>query len=215
MATIFTLVATRTIMPTIQATSVNRTAAMLVLYSGSIARLLFGHGRLTSTSIIDVDHALAAFSVGVVGSMLMILTARTFSAIDQFRGIVASQTCALVLYVPLGLLLRSQLGTTGLALAFGLAELAGATFGVGLTARWLDVRLGEIARQVVLPVVVRAAVIFGALAAFRFGVTPRSDVVELAGAALVGVSVGICLLWWSDWPELDRLRSFARRFSLS
>lgn len=190
------------------------TAEFVALYSGSVTGLLFGHGKLTSTSLLEVDRSLAAFSVAVVGTMLMIFTSRVFNAIDHFRGIVLSQSLALALYVPLALLLRPPLGPAGLALAFGIGELVGGLFGVGVTARRIGVEMREIARRVVLPAGARAGLLLGALASFRYGVAPKSELAEVAGGLALGVGVAVALLWRSAWPELEGLRRFARRLSL-
>ena len=186
------------------------TGAYTALYAGSVTGLLFGHGKLSVTAQLEVSRALAAFSVAIVGTMLMIITARVFGAINRFHGIVVSQTVALVLYVPLALMLRPPLGPAGLALAFGIAELTGGTYAVVRCARLLDVPLRRVFGAVVLPVCGHAAVVVVVLAAFRYGLHPGSYAVEAFGGLLVGAIAGALVLWWSSWPELEGMRTFVR-----
>ena len=89
------------------------TAAFMALYAGEVVELLFDRGSLSTTSLLEIEHALAAFSVAIVGTMLLIFTARIFAAVDHFRGIVTTQGFALVLYVPLALILRPVSGRPG------------------------------------------------------------------------------------------------------
>jgi peptidoglycan biosynthesis protein MviN/MurJ (putative lipid II flippase) len=140
-----------------------------------------------------------------VGSMLLILTSRAFYATDLFRGIVWSQLAVLVVYAPLAVLLRSAYGATGLATAFGFAELVGGIVAVGLVARVVHMA-GSDARPL-LAVVYPTALAAGALAVIRI-VVDRAPLSEssaavcgavLGGAALV-VIVSVFLLR-SDWPE--------------
>lgn len=187
------------------------TAAYLALYSASVAAFLFDRGSLGANSLLEIDRALAAFSVGVVGSMLMIFTARIFSAIDHFRGIVVSQALALALFVPLALLLRPQLGPAGLALAFGIAEVSGALLGLRMSSLRLGLPAGGLVREVALPALVRAAVVAAALVAFRHGLDPVAPAIEALGGLAVGGIVALVLLWTSGWPEVSVLRRIARR----
>jgi putative peptidoglycan lipid II flippase len=187
------------------------TAAYLALYSASIAAFLFDRGSLDSNSLLEIHRALAAFSLGVVGSMLMIFTARIFSAIDHFRGIVVAQAFALALFVPLALLLRPALGPAGLALAFGIAEVSGGLLGLRMSARRLELPASTLVREVALPAIARAAVVAAALAAFRHGVDPGSAAVEALGGLTVGGVAALVLLWTSGWPEVSVLGRAARR----
>lgn len=187
------------------------TGAYVALYSESVSGLVFGHGSLSATSLVEVSRTLAAFALAIVGSMLMILTARVFGAIDRFHGIVLSQSVALALYVPLAVLLRPLLGPSGLALAFGVAEVAGGLFGVVQCARRLEARLPSIARTVGLPVAVRAAPVVVGLAVFHYAIAPGSDAAEALGGLALGTLLGVAVLWWSSWPEVEAMRRFAQR----
>ena len=186
------------------------TASYVALYSGSIVDVLFARGDLTSTSLHEIDRALAAFSLAVVGSMLMIFTARIFSAVDRFRGIVLAQTIALALYVPLAFALRPVGGPAGLAVAFGIAEVAGAAYAVWSSARALGVSARELLRAVA-PAAARTAAFAAALAAFRYGADPAGGLAAAGGGLTVGGLVGLLLLWTSGWPEVSVLRRVARR----
>jgi len=186
------------------------TGAFVALYAGSITGLLFGHGKLSSAAQLEVSRALAAFSVAIVGTMLMIITARVFGAIDRFHGIVVSQTIALALYVPLALLLRPPLGPAGLALAFGVAELTGGMYAVLRCARFLDVSLVRLFRAVLVPACAHAAAVVLVLVSVRYGIHPGSNAVEAIGGLAVGALVGAAVLWWSPWPELEGMRHFVR-----
>lgn len=186
------------------------TASYVALYSSSIVRILFGRGDLTSTSLLEIDRALAAFSIAIVGSMLMIFTSRVFSAVDLFRGIVLAQGIALALYLPLAFALRPVSGPAGLALAFGIAEVTGAAFAVRMSARALGVPVGDLVRAAV-PAAARTAVVVAALAAFRYGVDPPGDSAAAGAGLAIGGLVALVLLWTSGWQEVDVLRRVARR----
>jgi putative peptidoglycan lipid II flippase len=186
------------------------TAAYVALYAESVTGLLFGHGKLNPDAQHEVSRALAAFSVAVVGTMLMIITARVFGAIDRFHGIVVSQGIALALYVPLALALRPGLGPAGLALAFGVAELTGATYAVLRCARYVDTSVRELLRTVVVPACGRATAVVVLLAAVHYGLDPRSNLVEAIGGLAAGILAAGAVLWWSSWAELDGMRKFVR-----
>ena len=187
------------------------TAAFMALYAGEVVELLFDRGSLSTTSLLEIEHALAAFSVAIVGTMLLIFTARIFAAVDHFRGIVTTQGFALVLYVPLALILRPVSGPAGLALAFGAAELAGGLLGVWLSSRRAGVTFGMLARDVAAPALSRATLVAVVLAGTRYAFDSTPAVVAvLTGFVGGGIAAG-SLLWLARWPEADVLRRVARR----
>ena len=56
-------------------------------------------------------------------------------AINHFRGILWSQLVVVALYLPLALAVRTTYGSTGLAAAFGIAELAGGVVSIVLAGQ--------------------------------------------------------------------------------
>lgn len=188
-----------------------------VVYAVPIATVLFERGALTGESVARIGNALAGFGLAVLGSMLLIFTAKVFLAIDLFRGIVWSQLAVLIAYVPLALPLRGAAGTTGLALAFSFAEAFGGLVSVAYAARTLDLSLGVSFRSIVLPVARSGIPVVAALLSFRVLVEVVASSPADPDALLLllgGGAVGLCAvstsLWVAGWPETERLRDAVR-----
>ncbi|MDX6477389.1 MAG: putative peptidoglycan lipid flippase, partial [Gaiellaceae bacterium] len=184
-------------------------AAFLALFAHSTTDLLLRRGAFDPRAARQVAAALAVFTLALVGSMLMVFVARIFYAVAYFRGVVWTQVVALAVYAVVAFPLRSQWGTSGLALAFGVAEVAGGVFGLAIAGR----KVGLAARAALLhawvPAFGRAAIVAAALAAVRLAA--GDDFVSLAVAAFVAGLVGAAVLWQATWPELDGVKRAARR----
>jgi putative peptidoglycan lipid II flippase len=191
-------------------------AAYLALFAESIAEFVFAAGDLSGASILEIEKTLRAFSLALLGTMVLVFTARVFNALDFFRAIAWSQGAALLVYVVLALPLRPALGPSGLALAFGIAELVGAGFALIVASRRIGLDAATIVRRVVRPLGWR----IGALAAglvlthsiLSLVGVERSSVVALAGLAVAAI-LGIALLWSTPWEELDGARAVVRRLT--
>jgi putative peptidoglycan lipid II flippase len=191
-------------------------AAFLALYAHNVAAFVFERGAFDASAVAPVATALAAFTPALLGNMLMILAWRVFYAIDYFPGTVAVMGVALAVYVPLALVLREAHGAAGLAFSFGIAELTAGVVAVGLVAYKLQLRLPTLAREAMVPVVLRAGVVVVAMALYRGLVelmalpAPLKGVVVVGGSVVVGLTAATVVLWTSGWPEVGRVKSRIR-----
>jgi len=142
-------------------------AGFFALFAQPTTDLLLRRGAFDPRAAHHVASALAAFSLALVGTMLMVFVARIFYAIAYFRGVVWTQVVALAVYVAIALPLRSVWSTSGLAIAFGIAEVTGGVFGLALAGRKADLA-GRVALvEACVPACARAAVVVAALAVVR------------------------------------------------
>lgn len=188
-------------------------AAFLALYAFNVAAFVFERGEFGSETVGPVAAALVAFTPALVGNMLMILAARVFYAIDFFRGTILALGVALALYVPLAFVLRHAFGATGLAAAFGIAELVAGVVSVALIVRSLSLGVGRLFRTSVGPAVARAGVVVVALVAYRTALAvvdlpvALKGLTTVAGGVVVGAVVSAVALWRSEWPEVARVKT--------
>jgi peptidoglycan biosynthesis protein MviN/MurJ (putative lipid II flippase) len=196
--------------------------AYIVLFATPIVQTLLQRGALDEHDAVAVAHALVAFCPAVVGSMLLIVTSRAFYASNLFSGIVWSQLVVLLAYGPLAFALRDPHGATGLAAAFGVAELAGGIVSVVLVARLVDITWPD--ARPLLAVVLPVALVTVVLGGIRIAVdqAPLSAATAAVCATIVGGVALVLLvsgfLLTSHWPEatvfrrrLLGLRSIERR----
>jgi putative peptidoglycan lipid II flippase len=192
-------------------------AVFFAAYGEETVRVLLERGAFDPHEARQAGTALSVFALALVGSMLMVLVARVFYAVDYFRAVVWTQLCALVVYVAIALPFRNAWGTTGLALAFGVAELTGAALGVWLAARRTRLGIAELLGDAVVPSVGRAALVAAALVGARLvtgsGALGSSALVHLAFGLLVGFLASGIVLWSSGWPELRTLKRGLRRLA--
>jgi peptidoglycan biosynthesis protein MviN/MurJ (putative lipid II flippase) len=183
----------------------------LVLFAKSLVQTLLQRGALDAQDTTAVAHALIGFSPGVLGTMLLIVTSRAFYATNLFRGIVWSQLAVLVVYCPLAIALRGPYHSTGLAAAFGLAELAGGLLALVLVARLVDISWsdGRSLLAILLPVGLVSTVLVGV----RVGIdqAPLSESTAALCSTVVGAGALILVvggfLLRSGWPEAAIFRS--------
>lgn len=186
--------------------------AFLSIYSDEIAIVLFDRDAVSPQSLVAVQHSLLAFSLALLGWMLTIYASRLFSALDLFRGLILQEVVALTVYLAIVFPLREELGVPGVALAFGIGQVAGGIFGAALVARRLGVSASAVARTV-LPAGARALPIVLVVAAVKVGLDAAGGtpalVVALAGG-LSAVLATAAVLWRVQWEELDSIRRFLR-----
>jgi hypothetical protein len=142
-----------------------------------------------------------------------VFVARVFYASGYFRGVVWSQGAAVVVYAVVAFPLRATWGTTGLAVAFGVAELAASAFAVGLAARRVGLPAARVLATSVAPVVPRAAVVVAGLVAARFALDAgvASSAWPRLLVALLVASAGVAAaLLTSGWAEVQRARAALR-----
>ena len=190
-------------------------AAFFATFAHQTIAVLLERGAFGAQSATAVSHVLAAFSLGLLGNMVMVFAARVFYAVDYFRAGAWSQVFALALYAMAALPMRAAWGTTGLALAFGVAEVGGAVFAILLAARRVSFGGRDILVGAVVPAAARAAIVAAALLlvrlAFSRNVPSSSSFVQLVIALAVGTLVSTVVLWRSNWPELGRMKRTVRR----
>jgi peptidoglycan biosynthesis protein MviN/MurJ (putative lipid II flippase) len=188
--------------------------AYIAVYSGPITEALFDRDAVSASSLVVIQQCLLAFSLALLGWMLTIYSARMFGALNLFRGLILQELVALLVFLAIVLLLRDALGTPGVALAFGIGQVAGGLAAVGLIVSKLDVRLRALAAEAVLPAAGRAVPVVAALLLVAFALVEQSDVPPFAAAgagALTAVVVTIAVLWRASWPELGSMRGFFAR----
>jgi putative peptidoglycan lipid II flippase len=188
-------------------------AAALASFFAAFGRetidVLLQRGAFDPSAAADAARVLSSFALALVGNMLMVFVARVFYAVGYFRAVVWSQLWALVVYAVVALPLRAASGTSGLALAFGIAEASAAVYGLVLAGR----RIGlapRAASGAVLEALARAALVAASVWAIRLvfdaGALESEPRLRLA-LALIGASlVGGIVLWTSGWPEVARLK---------
>jgi putative peptidoglycan lipid II flippase len=191
------------------------TAAFFALYGRETVSVLLEHGAFGPHSARSVGSALSAFALALVGSMLMVFVGRIYYAIDYFRAVVWVQLWALVGYAAVAFPLREVWGTTGLAVAFGIAEASGAAFALVLAFRRVGLGLGAAAVQALVPAAARAALVAAVLGILRLALDPQRlgapSSVRFAAGIGIGALAGGAVLWQSDWPELERVKQRLRR----
>lgn len=187
-------------------------ALVLALFADEIARLVFGHGALEgSARLVEIQASLRGFAPAVVGSLVLIYTARVFAAVDFFRALVWSQAVALATYLALGPFLRVDAGPGGLAAAFSVAELVGASVAVALAAKRIQLGLPTLLRTAVAAVAWRGVVVAAALAAWSTAGGGVDDAVRVGLAIAIATVLGAALVWRTGWREVEGVRRILRR----
>jgi putative peptidoglycan lipid II flippase len=181
-------------------------AAFFAMYGRETADVLLERGEFGAHAASEVGSIIAAFSLALVGSMLMVFVARIFYAIDYFRAVVWVQVWALVLYAAIALPLRDVWGTTGLGLAFGIAEVSAATFALMLSFGRVGLDRSDAIARAVIPAAGRASIVAAAVGLVRLALASEPRGVRMAVAVLVGLALGAAVLWRADWPELARVK---------
>ncbi len=193
-------------------------AGFFAFFGRETTALLLERGAFDPADAHETGVALATFALALVGTMIMVFAARVFYAVDYFRGVVWTQISALVVYVAVALPFRAAWGTSGLAAAFGVAEVCGAAFALVLAARQVRLAVPETVRVAVLPAAGRAAVVAAAFGSVRLAVAAGAlgdwAFVRIGVALTVGATAAAAVLWSSAWPELGRLKRTIRRLAL-
>lgn len=197
-------------------------AALFACYGPNLVGFLLQRGAFGGGETSDVGRVLSAFSLALVGSMLIVFASRVFYAVDFFRAAVWAQGAALAVYVAAALPLRWLWGPSGLAVAFGVAELAGGVFAVVLAARRLELETWKIVRRGVVPGLRYGLRVAFALVVYRLVVESRwwevpqdwKGVVMVGGAFAVGAVTAAKALWSSGWPEAQRMKDAAWKLFL-
>jgi len=189
-------------------------ASFFVFFGPDTIGVLLRRGALSVHAADRSGTLLAAFSLALLGNMLLVLLSRIFYAIDYFRAVVWTQVWALVVYALLALPLRAVWGTTGLALAFGTAETSAAVFAVWLAGRRTKLGLRPTFAASVLPALGRSLPVAAALACARLiagaGAVGSLSLARVLLGLGVGVVTGVAVLWRSGWPEVGPVKRRVR-----
>lgn len=197
-------------------------ATLLAVYGPNLIGFLLQRGAFHADSVSEVGRVLSAFSLALFGNMLMIFAARVFYSVDFFQAAVWAQGAALVVYLAAALPMRAAWGPTGLAAAFGVAEVGGGVFAIVLAARRLELAAWTVARRAVFPGVrfgmrvALALIIYRLLLESSWLTVPLSlkGVAVVGGGLLVGAVTAGKALWTSGWPEAQRLKDGAWKLLL-
>jgi putative peptidoglycan lipid II flippase len=184
-------------------------AAFFVLFASPITDLLLERGALDPADAKRVASAMAAFAPALIGTMIMVFVARIFYAVAYFRAIVWTQVAALAVYAIVALPLRAEWGVSGLALAFGIAEVLGGIYGLVLAARRVGLSLRASIVESCAPAVGRALLVVAALGSVRL--TAGNAFPAMTASLVVAAVVGGAVLWHANWPELGGLKRRVRR----
>jgi putative peptidoglycan lipid II flippase len=188
-------------------------AAFFALFAAPITDLLLERGALDPADAHRVASAMAAFAPALVGTMIMVFVARIFYAVAYFRAIVWTQVAALAVYAVVALPLRGAWGVSGLALAFGIAEVIGGTFGLVLAGRRVGLSVRASLVESCAPAVGRALLVAAALGVMRLAA--GAAFLAMSGALVVATVVGGAALWHANWPELGGIKRRVRRRAVS
>ena len=191
-------------------------ATYFAAFGVPVTGALLQRGAFGGSASTETGKVLSVFALALAANLIVILTSRLFVAIDFFGAGLWCQGVVLVVYLIVAIPLRSVWGLSGLALAFGLAETAGALTALVLTAWRLDLGPRKLATATVLPAVRRAGFVVVALLVFRTAVGHDGISIEYAGLirvggslVVLGVMVGV-MLWTADWPETQRIKLVTR-----
>ncbi len=191
-------------------------ASYFALFGSPLTGALLQRGAFGAAASSETGRVLSVFALALAANLLLILTSRVFFAADFFSAALWCQGVVLVVYVAIALPLREALGLRGLALAFGLGEMAGALTGVVLAARHLRLSGWELVVETLVPAARRAAIVLLALIGYRVVVNRSgvaiaySGVVHVGGSlAVLGLTSGLSL-WRAGWSETERVKRVLR-----
>jgi putative peptidoglycan lipid II flippase len=191
-------------------------ATYFAAFGVPVTSALLQRGAFGSVASSETGKVLSVFALALAGNLIVILTSRVFSAIDFFSGALWCQGVVLVVYVVVAIPFRAAWGLSGLALAFGIAEMAGAVTGLVLAARRLHLAPRILGSATFLPAIRRAGVVCAALLVLRVGiahdgVSTRDAPLIHAGGSLVVLSIVVAVtLWTARWPETERVKHILR-----
>ncbi len=189
-------------------------ASLFALFGDETVEVLLQRGAFDPAAARRAGIVLAAFSLALVGTMVMVFVARIFYAVAYFRAVVWTQLVALGIYLVVAFPLRAAWKTTGLALAFGVAEVIGATAGVVLAGRKITLPLRTALVSMLLPAILGALPVAAALAVTRLLLdrTPAdSSYLRFGVAVAVAAVAATAILWTSGWPEVGPLKRRLRQ----
>ena len=188
-------------------------AAALALLAVPLISTLFHYGQFSVEDVLMTRRALTAYSIGLVGLILVKVLAPGFYARQDIRTPVKIAVITLFATQLMNLALIGPLKHAGLALAIGL----GACLNAGLLYYKLrqkriyepQPQWAQFAIRLVLALLVMAAVLWGAMGSENWWLVAawQQRMAGLLGLVCLGATVYFATLWMLGF----RVRDFARR----
>jgi len=195
------------------------TAVMIVL-SGPIASVFFQYGLFSAAAADRTASALAFFSIGLTGHIVVHVMTRAFYAMQDTRTPVLWAIIAVAINVPLMIILSGPMGVEGLALALSIAaslEVLGLVW--ALRRRIDSIEEGEVLRSIARSggaAVLAAIAMLGGLAWTRAALPELltnggGRVLALLALAALGMVVYLAVALALRSPELAQVRRYLSR----
>ena len=192
-------------------------SAALVVLAGPVAAVFFQYGLFSADDSARTASALAFFSIGLVGHIVVHVLTRAFYAMQDTRVPVLWAIVAVALNVSLMLLLVGPMGVEGLALAVSIsavAEVLGLLWalrgrletldeGALLAGLWRAALAGAAAAAVMLGGTMLLGDLFPGLQADGLG-----RLLGLLGLLAAGATAYVAVAALTGSPELGQLRGY-------
>lgn len=193
------------------------TGSLLMLFGSNFIAALFqrghfGHDAVARTGVLLVIFGAATLVGSVTANLMQVLY-----GINRFRGVFILEIVIFIAYVIAAPSLRAIAGLNGLAGALAVAQGCGAVVATVIAARAIRLRIGDIWREALLPVLWRGGIVALALGIFRL-IADRAHVplalegvFHVGGATICFAVVSVAVLLWTGLPESEALRALLRR----
>jgi putative peptidoglycan lipid II flippase len=186
---------------------------VMLIFSNDVTVALLQRGALSLPDAKQAGRVLAAFALSTFSTTVLTYLIAVLYGVRDFRAVFTRSLVVFGSYVVIALIFRAATtATSGLALAFSLAQTIGAVLAADLIARRIGVGRRELLRRAVLPPALQAAAVATVLVLYRTAIdtTGASTAVRVTGAAACLIVASSCLLLASPMPEARRLRSMLR-----
>lgn len=187
------------------------------IFGSWLSIVLLQRGSFEAASAGRAADALAAFALSTLATSVLMYVIPVLYGIGGFSGILFRSLAVFGAYVVLAPLLLLRFHEIGLAVAFSLAQMVGATLAVVLAARRLGFSLRELWIDSVWPTTRRVAVVAATLVGYRL-VLPHVPlpiawvgIARVGGSALLLAVASAIVLLTARSPESQRLRELGSR----
>jgi putative peptidoglycan lipid II flippase len=189
-------------------------AVYIGLFSTPLMAFLLQRGEFQVASSERAGRALAAFALSTFATSLLMYVIAVLYGVGGFKGLLYRSLTVLGSYLLLAPFFLFAFGATGLALAFSLAQTAGALLAVVLVSSRLSLTALRVVRTALVPVLGPIGAVATTLVAYR-AMTLLVDVriawrgyLDVAGSGLVFCIASAVALLAGSLPEARRLRQF-------